>query len=78
MSDTPSTAKPGDWRRRRRVIYWTLIYCGAQIAYLNVFGSDTALHQQLGIALIALAGSVTGSCVFGAVWDDHNARKAGE
>lgn len=78
MSDhADPVMKPGDWRRRRRVIYATLAFCALNVAYLNVAGTDTALHQQLGMGLIILAGSVIGSYVFGAVWDDHNARKEG-
>lgn len=77
MSDAPAKPIPNDWRRRRRVIHAVLIYCAGAVAYLVIFGTDTALHQQIGLALIGLAATTVGSYVFGATWDDHNVRKTG-
>ena len=77
--DAPSTVTApymGSWHQRRRVIYGTLVFCGVNVGYLTAWGSDTALHQQIAIALIGLAASVIASFVFGAVWDDHSIRKA--
>jgi hypothetical protein len=65
-----------NWDKRRRVIYLTLIFCAGNVQYLIVWGSDTALHQQIALALIALAVSVIGSYCFAAVWDDNNKRGA--
>lgn len=66
---------PGTWTNRRRVIFGTLLYCAAAIAYLIFRGEDTRLHQDIASGLILLAASVVGSYVFGAVWDDS--RKTG-
>jgi hypothetical protein len=66
----------GSWRNRRRVIFLALGYCAVSDAYLIVLGTDTALHQQMAIAHVMLAGAVIGSYVFGAVWDDHSIRHA--
>lgn len=78
--DAPASAAAvpylGSWRLRRRVIFYTLGFCGADVGYLSIFATDTALHQQIGVALVALAATVIGSYVFGAVWDDHNIRKS--
>lgn len=67
----------GSWKIRRRIIYGTLLYCAGVVLYLVVWGSDTALHQQIALALVGLAGAVIGSYVFGAVWDDHSIRRFG-
>jgi hypothetical protein len=65
-----------NWDKRRRVIYLSLLFCAGNVQYLIVWGSDTALHQQVALALIALAVSVIGSYCFAAVWDDNNKRDA--
>ena len=73
MSD--DIAKPGEWKRRRRIIHATLIYCGAAIPALTVWNPESNLTHQTILALISLAGAVIGSYLLGAVWDDSNARK---
>lgn len=65
-----------EWKIRRKVIFSTLMFCAAEVGYLTFAGQDTQLHQAIATSLILLAGSVIGSYVFGAVWDDNNARKA--
>lgn len=64
------------WRIRRRIIVGTLLYCGAMVFYLAVWGESTSLAEAIATGLILLAGSVIGSYVFGAVWDDRNVMKA--
>lgn len=64
------------WRIRRRIIVGTLLYCGAMVLYLAVWGDSTSLAEAIATGLILLAGSVIGSYVFGAVWDDRNVMKA--
>ncbi|WP_439604162.1 hypothetical protein [Shinella sp.] len=66
------------WRIRRRIIVGTLVYCAAMILYLAVWGKSTSLEEAIATGLILLAGSVIGSYVFGAVWDDRNVMKARE
>ena len=70
-----SSVYVGSWKFRRRVIFGTLSFCGANVAYLTVAGTDTVLHQQIALALTGLAATVIGSYVFGAVWDDHSIRR---
>jgi hypothetical protein len=65
-----------EWRIRRKVIFATLLFCAVEVGYLTLAGQDTQLHQAIATSLILLAGSVIGSYVFGAIWDDANARKA--
>lgn len=73
MSD--EIAKPGEWKRRRRIIHATLAYCALAVPVLTVWNPEGNLTHQTVLALIGLAGAVIGSYVFGAVWDDANARK---
>ncbi|MDF2114781.1 hypothetical protein PY365_04295 [Roseiarcaceae bacterium H3SJ34-1] len=65
-----------NWDKRRPVIYLSLLFCAGNVQYLIVWGADTALHQQIALALIAFAVSVVGSYCFAAVWDDKSKRDA--
>ena len=65
----------GSWKLRRRTIFCTLIFCAAETLYFTIWASDTALHQQIAVSIIALGGATIGSYVFGAVWDDHSIRR---
>lgn len=69
-------AKPGEWKRRRRIIHATLSYCALAVPALTVWSPDSNLTHQTVLALIGLSGAVIGSYVFGAVFDDANARKS--
>lgn len=64
------------WMMRRRIIVATLVWCAALVTYLAVWGRPTSLSEAISTGLILLMGSVIGSYVFGAVWDDKNARSA--
>lgn len=77
-SVTTTTSGPylGSWKQRRRVIFLSLIFIGADLGYLSVLATDTVIHQQIAIALIPAGVAIIGSYVFGAVWDDHSIRKA--
>lgn len=72
-ADQPVPA--GTWTRRRRIIHGTLIYCAVMVPLLTERHPDSTLVAQTVIALIGLAATVIGSYVFGAVWDDKNARQ---
>lgn len=60
------------WRIRRRIIIGTLLFCGGEIFYLTGWGKDTNLASTIATGVLLLAGSVIGSYVFGAAWDDRN------
>lgn len=60
------------WRIRRRIIVATLLFCAGEIIYLTGWGDDTDLASTIANGVLILAGSVIGSYVFGAVWDDRN------
>jgi len=68
------------WKWRRVAIFFTIASCAAVVGYLAVCGEDTRLSDTLAFGSFLLWGSVVGSYVFGAVWDDNmfdklNARK---
>lgn len=63
------------WKIRRRIVNITLLFCASTVSYLVLFGSDTQLHQAIANGLILLSGSVIGSYLFGATWDDKNVAK---
>ena len=63
-----------NWKRRRKVMFLALIYIAVVVLWIVVDGADTALNQQVAIALIAAGTAIIGSYVFGAVWDDNNKR----
>lgn len=77
MRTPDAPTPPGTWTRRRRIINATLLYCAVAVVYLTERHPESALVSQVVLGLIALAGGVIGSYVFGATWDDANARKAG-
>ncbi len=58
------------WKTRRRIIYTTLVFCAGCVVYLVFAGQDTQLHLTIANGVILLAGSVIGSYIFGATWDD--------
>lgn len=60
------------WKIRRRIIVATLLFCAGEIVYLTIWGQDTDLAATIANGVLILAGSVIGSYVFGAVWDDRN------
>lgn len=66
----PDSEYKPTWENRRKVIFLTLIFCAAVVAYLVVWGEDTQLNQTIANASYLLAAAVIGSYVFGAVWDD--------
>lgn len=75
---SPAPAGPAaHWAIRRRIIIATLLFCAGETVYLTVWGRDTALHETIANGILLLAGSVIGTYVFGAVWDDRNALALG-
>lgn len=75
--DDPRNGERSSWYLRRKIVFGTLYYCAVAVAYLVLFGEDTALNAQLAIALTGLAGMVIGSYVFGAVWEDKTKIRSG-
>ena len=61
-----------NWKIRRSIILGTLIFCAAIIIKIIWSGADTPTAQVALYGSFGLAGTVIGSYVFGAVWDDNN------
>jgi hypothetical protein len=53
----------------------TLLWLAGNVQYIVLWGEDTALNQQVAIAMLGTAAAIIGSYVFGAAWDDINKRK---
>lgn len=76
MLDQPHVA--GSWKLRRRVIFGSLAFCAVGISAVLASPGDAVtapIRGQIALALIGAALGIIGSYVFGAVWDDSNARK---
>lgn len=81
--ETEPDSKNGDmdigrpsWKLRRIVVFSTIGFCWGAIIYLLGWAPDDGLRQTLAMGLVALAGSVVTSYVFGAAWDDKNVMQA--
>lgn len=59
------------WSFRRRVVIAELAFCAICIAWVMVIGAtDAETGKTIVASAFALAGGVTGSYIFGAVWND--------
>ena len=65
------------WKKRQRVIFGTLLFCAAVVLYITFENTGSRLHESIANSLIMLAGTVVGSYVFGAVWQDVKLRGTG-
>ena len=66
-----------EWTRRRRLVYIVLAGSAACMVYILFRGDDSILYRDAFNTLALLHASTLGSWVFGATWDDLNARKWG-
>lgn len=76
MADPAAPTPPGSWRYRRRIIHLTLTWCGVFVPVMTWRYPDSTVVSQAVLGALALAGGTIGSYVFGATWDDKNARAA--
>lgn len=69
---------PNAWLVRRKIIIWSLIWLALLISTIsghNLWtGRESSLQETIAIAAFTLFGSIVGSYVFGAIWDDKNKR----
>lgn len=73
-TDEVSADRNKKWQFRRTVVVMSLIFCATVITFLVLYGEDTRLNETIAMGTFILAGSVIGSSVFGAVWDDKNVK----
>lgn len=64
-----------NWAIRRRWMKVILAWAMLNVQYIVVWGDDNALNQNIAITLIGMVIAITGSYVFGAVWDDKQKRR---
>ena len=64
--------KQPSWKIRRSIIIATLIFCAVVIFKIVWSGADSPTAQVALYGAFGLVGTVIGSYVFGAVWDDNN------
>lgn len=67
-----SAPRRPSWRYRRALVFAVSAFCAAVIAYLTARGQDTRLAESIASGAFLLLGTVVGSYVFGAAWDDKN------
>lgn len=60
------------WTHRRRLMYSVTLFSMACVAYCLYKDTSTAVHQTAVTMAFSTLISVTGSYVFGAVWDDKH------
>ena len=64
------------WQMRRRIILSTLLFCAATVGYSLAFSEgDSRVAETAVMSSFALAATVIGSYVFGAVWDNKQLTK---
>lgn len=71
----PERSTQFEWKRRRRIIHLTLLFCAVLVSVIAAVGADSQLNMTIVNAAFALATLVISSYVLGATWDDLNARK---
>ena len=67
----------GIWRMRRRFMAVTTGFCMAVVAYVLHYDMQSSVAETAVTFAFITITSTVGSYVFGATWDDHNARTAG-
>lgn len=63
------------WRWRRLYVFVILIWAMGLITYIAVVGSD-GTRDSIAFNVTGLLITLTGAYIFGASWDNHNARKS--
>lgn len=76
--DDQQWLKPSEWKKRRRILYLSLIFICVSLIYIIFKGTDSVLYQQISIALIGAGTLIIGQYIFGAIWDDKNYMQTAE
>lgn len=62
------------WKIRRRLMFSVMGFCAFAIVWVLYAGVDSVVAQTTVTMSFATIISITGSYIFGAVWDDNNTR----
>ena len=65
---------PGSWENRRRFMYTVSLFCAGAIVYCLGMNLQSAVAETAVTMSYATLIGIVGSYVFGATWDDKNAR----
>ncbi len=63
------------WKNRRKIIFASLLFCAFCIMFIMFQGNDTRVNESIVLGSFMLAGSVIGTYVFGATWQDLSIEK---
>ena len=72
----PADPFKNDWRRRRRMVFWVLLYCAAMLAFCAAEGGDSRVRETIAYACAGLAAIVVLGYLGFPVWDDKNSLAA--
>lgn len=72
--ETTTNSQPS-WKNRRKVIFGSLIFCAVVISYVLISNKDNEIGQTAINGAYLLAGSVIGTYVAGAAWQDVRLNK---
>lgn len=67
---------PGSWENRRRFMFLIALFCVTTIGWVLYREMDTRVAETAVTMSFVTLISIVGSYVFGATWDDKNARSA--
>lgn len=70
------TEQHGSWRIRRLFMFIISAFCVGAVSYVLLNGSTGEVAETAVTMSFFTLMSIVGSYVFGAVWDDNNARSA--
>jgi hypothetical protein len=60
------------WNFRRKLVVATLCFCAGVVTKITIWGHESAsIGEALVTMAFGLSGTVIGSYIFGAVWDDR-------
>lgn len=62
--------QPFEWVRRRRIVYASLAFCAAIVAYLTMWGEDGMLTTTIITSVAAYATLCANAYILGAAWQD--------
>ena len=76
VNDRPAKGEIGSWTMRRRFMWVISIFCMWSIAYVLIKGQDTRVAETSVMCAFLCLGSIVGSYVFGAAWQDIRSTEA--
>lgn len=75
MPEAERNQTVGSWAIRRRFMFVVTAFCMATIGYVLGHDMRSRVAETAVASSFLVLGSTIASYVFGATWDDHNARR---